>query len=445
MNEKDLIELYRSQVESRNETPPESCWNEISSQLDIEETWDSISVELDKVMPLTADSEGIRVEKNETVHSGPALILSFLVLVFLFIMTDTRIQNLIPSDNKPFILQSQAPLSAKSEQQLKEADTESDVITGKKSVINNEANLLSPSLIIHEPYIIPVSDPSEQISKNRIPRIKSYTTDGLITDKSQHRPIIPDISLVSPPDQQMLQPDTGLISQLTVQDSGTPQLNNNLPVITIPPESGKMQNINRFAAGISFIEKNTWMINQETVDGLDKQSLSTTKAQFLSDFGILVRFNLNEKWAFEGSSFLLSRTGQSYNLFLNGIYITKIYKLKYYSFEMSARYALYKFPGFNFIKSYLVAGPYVSFLNSASKTINNSLSDISSDYNPTDYGLVIGSDLEIRILKRLSVAPGIRIKYGIPNIFADQPGMPGELHSTKNASLDFRLNLILPM
>ena len=58
MNEKDFIELYRNQVETGDEIPPESCWDEISAHLDIEETWDSISMELDNVLPVNNDFNG---------------------------------------------------------------------------------------------------------------------------------------------------------------------------------------------------------------------------------------------------------------------------------------------------------------------------------------------------------------------------------------------------
>jgi len=92
-----------------------------------------------------------------------------------------------------------------------------------------------------------------------------------------------------------------------------------------------------------------------------------------------------------------------------------------------------------------VGGAYISHLTTAYKTIGYSVFDVSADYDPIDYGLLLGYELEIKIREHLAVTPGIRIKCGIPNIFADQPEMPDDINSTRTGSLEFRLNFIFPL
>jgi hypothetical protein len=445
MNEKDFIELYRHQVENRDEAPPETCWDEISTQLDVEETWDSISMELDNVLPLN-NLKGELTDTNQVIFTRLALLISSLVIILLIMLSDARKTDLRPSEisatdvpapsvDQSVVLQSPTAVTTRSEQPVKETKAvPKDILIQEPGNIETTPLLSEPPIIYKgEPipiFVSPVSDP-----ETGIPAVGSSPVDETVTltNRNFNNPVNP---IIINPDQLIPQADV-LIPSGNVTGIE--------PDKNVPLSAGRRQILNKFSIGISLTEKNTWMINQETIDGLDRQQLNTTKAKFLNDFGIILRYTPGERWSFEGSSFLLSKTGQSYKQYLNGIYSTKIYELKYYSFEMSARYALRTSLNISNVKSYPVAGAYISFLNYAHKTINQSLSDVSADYNPVDFGLILGYELEIKILNRFAVTPGIRIKYGIPNIFADQPGIPAELHATRNASLEFRLNLLLPL
>ena len=91
-----------------------------------------------------------------------------------------------------------------------------------------------------------------------------------------------------------------------------------------------------------------------------------------------------------------------------GNYSTKIYELNYLSFEMSARYALRRSFNINRVKSHFVGGAYISHLNKAFKTIDYSVFDISTDFDPIDYGVILGYELEIKIIEHFAITPGIR-------------------------------------
>jgi hypothetical protein len=299
-------------------------------------------------------------------------------------------------------------------------------------------------LQIHNRERVPVIDSSEQNVNIELTNImtKSMAATTALSNQNFYYPAITTaISPIQPKSYTIVlitSPQNYPFSESRNEIGNT--FNGNKPL-----QSGRKLIINKFSVGISFTEKNTWLLSKETFDGLDKKNLNKTEAKFLNDFGILLRYNLDERWSLEGNIFLKSKTGQSYRQYLNGLYGTKTYELRYLSFELSARYFLHKFRNINNLKSYSITGAYISHLSSAYEDINKSQYDISTHYNPIDYGVLIGYEIEILILNRFAITPGFRIKCGIPNIYADRTGIPDGLYTTRNASLEFRLNLILPL
>ena len=459
MKEKDFIELYRTQVESRNEAPPDSCWDEINTQLDIEETWDSVSMELDKDVPLIHDSTGAITDRKPGSLYKLALVITPMVLLLLIMLSDARKPNLIPSDisvidtpvvsdAQPTIQQNDKPILSISEQQVEEAQpilkAEPVQEQGHKEMeksfsepgVKNKAEITS----------LPVSSvPVSSIPGSETGHAVSYTLPADAAVGLTNRTYKPIITDVIPSGQAALHPIELAAPPVAALVSVTMEAADNKSPENVLSPADRPFMTNRFSIGISLTEKSTWLISQETINGLDRQDLSTTKATFLNDVGIILRYTMNERWSVEGTTLLLSKTGQSYNQYIYGLYSSKTYELKYLSFEMSARYAIRNPSNINNIRSDFVGGAYISHLNTAYKTIGYSVFDVSSDYDPIDFGLLLGYELEINIREHFAITPGIRIKCGIPNIYADQPGMPDDLHSTRNASLEFRLNFIFPL
>jgi hypothetical protein len=411
MNDKEIIESYRDQVENLNETPPESCWNDISTQLDLDDTWDSISLELNRVLPVNDDASGVLTWKNQILFKRLISIVSPILIILFFMVTDNRRANLLLPE-------------------IQGIDISLVPVDQIKAPQNSEQEAIIPVDQTREIKALSKADLSSQPINSES---KIFMAEPV--------PVIP---VILHPEQSILDPIVLMPSLFT---SLVP-----LPGLANANESFRQGQfladtklgINKFSLGISLTEKNTWLISHETFEGLDKQKLNTTKPKFLADIGIILRYHLSDIWSFEGTGFLLSKTGQSYGQYINGVYSSKSYELKYYSFELSSRRTLFKSLNINNFKFYSVTGMYVSFLNSAHKRIDQSLFDISPDFDPVDYGVILGYEIEVALFNRFAIAPGFRIKYGIPNIFADQPGIPDELHSTRNASLEFRLNLILP-
>jgi hypothetical protein len=198
-------------------------------------------------------------------------------------------------------------------------------------------------------------------------------------------------------------------------------------------------------AGLSVSGKNTWLLSEETFSGLNKHNLNTTKFNFLNDLGVTVIYSPNLKWSFEGNGFVSSKNGQSYRQYINGLYSDKSYVLRYSSVELTAQRNISK----RTVKSKPVvminAGLYLSYLHSAYKILNSLEYNISGEYSPFDYGMIIGSGIEIPVLENFILMPGLRIRYGLPNIFAGQEDFPATLNTTRNASVEFRVSFLMPI
>jgi hypothetical protein len=453
MKEKDLKETYRSSVENRKVSPPESCWDDISNQLDIEDTWNSISMELNRVLPVNPEVRRISFRNNKVALTRVISCISSIVLILLLVFSDGRIMAPknpeMPERDIPLATSDKSkPLPAfeKAHNNPARLNAAADSLSEIKPPNKNrkqesDFNSLVPVPVskVDTTTIIETSELNPQIGFTAV-NIRSTDSITESTDLKNFCKIVPvpvfQIPMESDP--EIIRHSTselGIPEYVTAEDNSL-DLNGNQSI-------GDKFKLKRFSVGISLTEKNTWLISQETFDGLDRQKLNTTKVKFANDFGIILRYTQNEKWSFDGIGFLLSKTGQSYRQYLNGIYSSKSYDLRYFSFELSSRYTLNKSMNLNNFKSRLITGAYVSNLVSAYERIDESLFNISVNYDPVDYGVILGYDLEITLFNRIAITPGFLIKYGIPNIFKDMPGIPAELHSTRNASLEFRLNLIL--
>jgi hypothetical protein len=454
MNEKDIIEFYRKQVDSLDEAPPEIAWEEISTRLDIEESWDNISAELDSVLPVNNDIG--RNIVNENIYSSlkTTLLISSLVVCLLLFLSDNRRAGLISTkisagypvivpDDQPLLKSVDSEIFSGSEKNVKTTKVIADSKKVGEQLNLKTENTIKGTINYNSAETIQVSGSSIKGSEEGISAPKTFPVEQKVA-LQYYKSYSPPVPVVLTHGQQILSPPPVMQSTVSlIPRSGNTTGN-------ISPGSGTSHpgskiNLKRFSIGISLSEKNTWLINQETFEGLDRQELNSTRARFQTDFGIILRYAISERWSLDGTSFFSSKTGQSYNQYLNGIYSTRIYELNYYSFEVNARYAIRRSPVFTNIRSYPLTGVYISHLSSAYESIDNSQFNISRNYDPIDYGIILGYELEIPVFARFAVTPGIRIKCGIPNIFADQPGIPDDLHSTRIASFEFRLNLIFPL
>ncbi|MRS02934.1 hypothetical protein EG832_06880, partial [bacterium] len=289
-------------------------------------------MELDNVLPLNNDFIGAPAVKRLVFLSKFALLITPLVLVLLIVLSDTRKPYFIPSDKsaidtfmvigaEPIILQNNTPISTKSEQQREKANAFSEAIPSREFKSNEIENLSAGREVVAKGEITPISIFSVPNPEPGPPIVNASPVDTAVTLTGQnYSPVIID---VIPAGKPVIHPIVFMPSTVTTLASETGEANDNKSSGNGLSPAGRTFKTNRFSIGIALTEKNTWLLSQETINGLDRQDLSTTKATFLNDFGIILQYTANERWSFEGTTLLLSKTGQSYNQYIYGIYSSK--------------------------------------------------------------------------------------------------------------------------
>ena len=94
----------------------------------------------------------------------------------------------------------------------------------------------------------------------------------------------------------------------------------------------------RISIGLTASVKNTWLLNNETMEGLKSESFTSTEISFYPDIGLSMNYLLRKKWSLQADGFLYSFTGQQYHGYIHGLYAPKKITLKYSLIALSVKY-----------------------------------------------------------------------------------------------------------
>jgi hypothetical protein len=196
----------------------------------------------------------------------------------------------------------------------------------------------------------------------------------------------------------------------------------------------------RISGGITTLFKNTWLLNHETYNGLNSESLNTTEVVFFPDVGLSLSYSFNKTWLLQADGLLSSNTGQEYLEYIYGCYSRKKITLNYLTITLSVKHKFTVSRHFIPRSSInVLAGGYISFLHYAYQKINTDLDNIESQYEKSDFGARLGGEFELEIFNQLSLAPGLFLSLGVPNIYKGTSNIPGYLRKTHNGSAEFQL------
>ncbi len=198
----------------------------------------------------------------------------------------------------------------------------------------------------------------------------------------------------------------------------------------------------RWSVGLISAIKNTYLLNQKTIDGFKSDNSNESKIAFIPDFGANIKYAFNQKLLMDMNVFFSSASRQDYNEYLFGKYESTRVQLNYLLAEFSVKH--------NSSRSFLasekiirrnVAGIYLGSLQDAKETVGSRTRNLTSQYSPLDYGVLAGQEFEIKSRSPLKFSAGITAKYGIANAFQGSEHTPADLHRTHNASIEFRMGI----
>jgi hypothetical protein len=442
LNEKDKIsDNYRKQVDELlnnqsdlnlfnplNKEKLDEIWEEISTEMDIDEVWKDISSDLDTVMSVDSDS-GIIVKSIAVV----LIILIGMIPVKKAIWDSGISQPDILTENKQneqsaeLIAKNKPGDSNKGEQVkgdispvLRSSLDKSEVGNKPTPAERNRTGLTQRTPIpVSNVVVSKVLSASEMADSNLV-----VSRDKIPIEKSNIPPaLFPD--------------DLKKIKLLSKTDFDSLKINDNF---STAGSSLPLIDRRRISGGLITLFKNTWLLNYETLDGLKSESLKSTEIVFFPDVGLSLSYSLNKTWLLQADGFFSSNTGQEYLDYIYGHYSRKKITLNYSTIDLSVKH---KFTGSgDFIPRSsinLLAGGHISFLHYAYQKINKDLENIGSQYGKFDFGVRLGGEFELQIFDQLSIAPGLFLSIGIPNIYKGNSNIPGYLRRTHNGSAEFHL------
>ena len=442
MDRKDKIsDSYREQVNELldnqwdldpinplNQEELDEIWDEISTEMDIVEVWNDISSDLDIVMP---------------VDSGSGIIFRSIAVILIILIGMIPVKKAILDSviSQPDILIDTQQNDQSAELTVK--NQRGDYNKGEQVKEDISPTLRSSFDNIEEGYA------TTREEKNR-----TGLTQGPPTPVSSG--VVSKVLGAS----RMADSDLGVSpDKIPAEKSGIPQVlfpgdlkkiklfsktdfdnlkNNDNP--STDGFSSPLTDRGRISGGLITLFRNTWLLNHETMNGLKSESLNTTEIVFFPDIGLSLNYSLNKTWLLQADGFFSSNTGQHYLDYIYGHYSRKKITLNYSTIYLSVKY---KFTGSGSITNCssvnLLAGGYLSVLNYANQEINNNVENISDQYGKIDAGVRLGGEFEFQIFDQLSIAPGLVVSFGIPNIYKGDGNIPGYLRSTHNGSIGFQL------
>lgn len=419
---------YNKPVRPTERHDIDESWEKISFELDIDEVWTGVSHHLNKIMP---------------ADSGSGIILKFVASVLIILtgicpvkkdppysrivysnisVLDQKYEN--ADDSSSENLSADRVADEKSKKGISNGSRtipdykESSWISPKAEVRTNSLTTSVPLSISNDVVLMVLNVPGEIQSERRIS----------ITDRPEEVTINPEISASENSGKIKLPNKTGFEDRVKagIMTASSLPLSSN----------GK----GRFSGGYSVMCKNTWLLNHETFDGLKSESLNTTEIVIFPDVGLSLLYSVNKKLLLQSDGFFYSNTGQKYFEYISGHYSRKEIVLKYSTIALSAKYRFILNGGLIPRSSInLIAGGYLSALHHADQKINSDLEHVGSQYIRYDLGVRLGSEIELPLNNDLSLAPGIFLSYGIPNIYKGDGYIPGYLRRTHNAGAELHL------
>lgn len=449
MKDRDKIsDDYREQIEnlldnhSHHDSWPllnldemDEIWEEISIEMDIDEIWGNISSDLDITIP---------------ENSGSGIIVKSIAILLVALIGLIPVKKAIPDSGtgQPDYLTlnvrnnlsveitvKKIPMDSKTGEQMKEkispplqSTLEKEEDINKRLHAESNVNCLiqgKPIFDINEtiPLVLAeyvTADSNLVFSREKIPIEKSEILPVLIPFELATVQVLPKTDF------------EGLKINYNSLASG----------FSLP-----LNGSGRISLGLITSLKNTWLLNQETLDGFKSESLNTTEFVFFPDVGLSMIYSLNKTWQLQADAFFSSNTGQEYYDYIYGHYTRKKITLNYSKVDLAVKH---KFTGIgNFIPRSsinVLAGSYMSFLHYAfqnfhyvTQEINTKPEKIGSEYRKFDCGVRLGAEFELQIFDKLSLAPGLFLSLGIPNVYKGNTVIPGYLRRTNNGSAEFHL------
>ncbi len=196
--------------------------------------------------------------------------------------------------------------------------------------------------------------------------------------------------------------------------------------------------------GLSAGIKNTWLFSNQTFLALAGHNGHRTKLSLIPDLALNFRYLATPRIEIEAGFSASTNVGQSYQQYIYGRFANKDISLNYLHAELLANFRGKRswMLGPHHIKLSSSFGFYVAGLNYASESIMGEKTNITNNYRNWDFGIILGQNVDFAVTKNLTLSPGVRLTWGMPNIQKQMPDQPEFMSKTFNRSFEFRVAFV---
>lgn len=397
---KDFLNWYKTKVTQNLEEPPPQVWEKIADELDTNDVWTRIAADLD-------------------TRSGwfPQRVLyASLALVLLLFMAGGSYYYFRNNDGD-----SSQTVSLRTDTKHRTNATEQNEQTSRdKNKSERDVNHAGSSNENDADHNRTRSSGEiEQRNSGRINRrqatvitqaqslFHSTERSGIIavgdagTDRvSLSRVVLPDSMLT-----------------VAVGRTALPGILRKLPIL---PDDDSQTFRKSFLFGITASAKNTWLLNRQTLSGLEKKTLHNTRLDFGKDLGVVIAYDFSPLFALQAEGNFLSDMGQRYEEYRNGKYVEREIDLTYYNANLMLKYSPHKYShGFAGSAHAITGGFFYSLLKNSFENIDGRPAVASDDYVSDDYGAIIGYEYNRYLGERFEFTTGLRMNLGFRDIGTD--------------------------
>ncbi len=415
----DFLKWYKNKIESAGEEPPESLWEDIQNDLDIDLVYSRLEQSLDNKR---------RNLFFWRASAAASLLLLLSVSTWMFFSPSDREMSV--AQNEEFLPKRTDSIQLPSDEirimQLPLQDHETAVakfetFSGEEPDSINTINTNTAAL-------------TEELraTDSRPDQSNTDETQKIISQKLSPRFADNNLSM-SDPKYSMPSEKPEFNNYVTAIQNNEP--NNNEGRITEQRDDHKP--LSRFTIALNGEYANTWLVNNKTIEGLRPQELTATRPTFSGNYGFSLSANLSQRWDIVSRIGLSSQYGQNYNEYFQGKYVSNSISLEYFDITLAGRYRPFR----EDLNHSFSAGIYNGFLKNARQSIDGNTISITSDYTDTDFGLMAGYEYRTPLADNITLGAGISYRMGMKNVFAGNELISSNLNRSANTSFNFSLSI----
>lgn len=187
----------------------------------------------------------------------------------------------------------------------------------------------------------------------------------------------------------------------------------------VEPKTKKNLVEGKLEAGAFAVVNSTMLLNNETREGFDENSLTTNYFGLAANYGLWASYRIFPKGAIVAEFSINADNRQAYGTYEKGVFYIKEWVMKYNRFSLAYKHDLWQTNSDKLVNTKVVAqaGVYLGLMREAKLFYDGVLFfDKQSDYHQFDFGFKVALGQEI-LIDKFVLGYGIRSDIGASNIF----------------------------